>query len=84
MRLQFIIYEQIMDSNNIQKNKLYSLREALEYIPGINNVTTFRQLITKDLEQNENRRFQVIILQRNAYKRYYMKGSSILRYLAKN
>jgi hypothetical protein len=73
-----------MDSNNIQKNKLYSLREALEYIPGINNVTTFRQLITKDLEQNENRRFQVIILQRNAYKRYYMKGSSILRYLAKN
>jgi hypothetical protein len=73
-----------MDSNNIQKNKLYSLREALEYIPGINNVTTFRQLITKDLEQNENRRFQVIILQRNAYKRYYMKGSSIFRYLAKN
>jgi hypothetical protein len=73
-----------MDSNNIQKNKLYPLREALEYIPGINNVTTFRQLITKDLEQNENRRFQVIILQRNAYKRYYMKGSSILRYLAKN
>lgn len=73
-----------MDSNNIRKNKMYSLREAIEYIPGINNITTFRQLILEDMEQNENRKFQVIILRRNAYKRYYMKGSSILRYLVDN
>jgi len=58
--------------------------EALQYIPWIHNLTTFRQLIQTDLENNNRKIFQTIVLKRNLYYRYYVKGETVLKLIDKN
>jgi hypothetical protein len=70
-----------MDITKIQKNKLYSMQEALQYIYWIRNLTTFRQLIIDDIENNNNRTYNAIVLQRGVNKRYYLKGENIIKIL---
>lgn len=63
----------------IKKNKLYSTKEALDFIPWINTTVTFHKMIREDAEKNNSQKYGAIIIKRNSYQKYYLKGENILK-----
>jgi len=67
-----------MTTNNIEPEKMYSIREALKFLPFAKNEPTLQKLIMDDILNNESKKFKAIALMRNKRRRYYLKGENII------
>jgi hypothetical protein len=65
--------------NLIESEKLYSVREATNLIPGIVCSPTLQKLIDNDVKNNNNKIFNAKILKRKKQRRYFIKGEDLLR-----
>lgn len=68
-------------NKKINKNKLYSIKEAMEFFPWINNHVTFQKYLREDMEYNNSKEYGAIIIKRNKYRKYYLKGENIIKTL---
>jgi hypothetical protein len=57
------------------------MREVVEFLPYVNNITVLRQLIQDDLLNNNSKIYGAIVVQLKTNKRYYIKGEKIIKIL---
>jgi hypothetical protein len=74
----FTIFQTNMEfeKEKIQKNKLYSIRKTMSFIPWITNAPTMK----KEIVDNNNI-FNYIQIRREKKSMYYVKGENIIKYL---
>lgn len=64
--------------NEIDPNKLYSIHQAITFMPWVNCEPTLQKMIIEDIEKNNNEKFKAIVLRRSKTRRYYIKGENII------